>query len=125
MDDIARVTEQNPLPAFTDESVRRLKDIVGLKNALTGVDIKLTKYTGVRKVWKVVTLARTLGTKAMVGYITETSCVISTALQLSPAVDFANLDDGLLTANDRFRGMEAMKGRIILPNPSGIGIVRI
>lgn len=34
LDDIAWVTGQSPLPIFADESIQRLKDIVGLKDAL-------------------------------------------------------------------------------------------
>ena len=104
LDDIAWVTGQSPLPIFADESIQRLKDIVGLKDAFTGINIKLMKCTGMREAWKMVTLARALGMKVMVGCMTETSCAISAASQLSPAVDFADLDGSLLIANDRFRG---------------------
>ena len=46
LDDIAWVTGQSPLPVFADESVQRLKDIVGLKDVFTGINIKLMKCTG-------------------------------------------------------------------------------
>ena len=66
-----------------------------------------------------------LGMKVMVGCMTETSCAISAASQLSPAVDFADLDGSLLIANDRFKGMEVVKGKITLPDLPGIGVVKI
>ena len=75
--------------------------------------------------WKMVTLARALGMKVMVGCMTETSCAISAASQFSPAVDFADLDGSLLIANDRFKGMEVVKGKITLPDLPGIGVVKI
>lgn len=125
LDDIAWVTGQSPLPIFADESIQRLKDIVGLKDAFTGINIKLMKCTGMREAWKMVTLARALGMKVMVGCMTETSCAISAASQLSPAVDFADLDGSLLIANDRFKGMEVVKGKITLPDLPGIGVVKI
>ncbi len=125
LDDIAWVTGQSPLPVFADESVQRLKDIVGLKDAFTGINIKLMKCTGMREAWKMVTLARALGMKVMVGCMTETSCAISAAAQFSPAVDFADLDGSLLIANDRFKGMEVVKGKITLPDLPGIGVVKI
>ena len=62
---------------------------------------------------------------AMVGCMTETSCACSAAAQLSPAVDFADLDGNLLITNDRFRGVEVVQGRIVLPDRPGIGVVPV
>ena len=80
------------------------------------------KCTGMREAWKMLNLARALDMKVMVGCMTETSCACSAAAQLSPAVDFADLDGNLLIANDRFRGMEVVKGKITLPDLPGIGV---
>ena len=125
LDDIAWVTQQSPLPIFADESIQRLKDVAGLKGAFTGINIKLMKCTGMREAWKMVTLARALDMKVMVGCMTETSCAITAASQFSPAVDFADLDGSLLIANDRFKGMEVVKGKITLPDLPGIGVVKL
>lgn len=123
IDDIAWITRQSPLPIFADEGVQRLKDVVALKGVYTGINIKLMKCTGMREAWKMLNLARALNMKVMVGCMTETSCACSAAAQLSPAVDFADLDGNLLIANDRFRGMEVVKGKIVLPDLPGIGVV--
>ena len=123
IDDIAWITQQSPLPIFADEGVQRLKDVPALKGAYTGINIKLMKCTGMREAWKMLNLARSLDMKVMVGCMTETSCACSAAAQLSPAVDFADLDGNLLIANDRFRGMEVVKGKITLPDLPGIGVV--
>lgn len=125
LDDIAWITQQSPLPVFADESLQRLNDVTALKGAFTGINIKLMKCTGMREGWKMVTLARALGMKVMVGCMTETSCACSAAAQFSPAVDFADLDGNLLIANDRFKGMEVVKGKITLPDLPGIGVVKI
>ena len=123
IDDIAWITQQSPLPIFADEGVQRLEDVPALKGAYTGINIKLMKCTGMREAWKMLNLARALDMKVMVGCMTETSCACSAAAQLSPAVDFADLDGNLLIANDRFRGMEVVKGKITLPDLPGIGVV--
>ncbi|WP_300700818.1 dipeptide epimerase [Bacteroides sp.] len=125
LDDIAWVTQQSPLPIFADESVQRLKDVAALKGAFTGINIKLMKCTGMREGWKMVNLAHALGMRAMVGCMTETSCACSAAAQFSPAVDFADLDGNLLIANDRFKGMEVVRGKITLPDLPGIGVVKL
>ena len=125
IDDIAWVTENSPLPVFADESIQRLADIERIKGAFTGINIKLMKCTGMREAWKMLTTARALGMKVMIGCMTETSCGISAAAQLSPAVDFADLDGNLLISNDRFRGVEVVQGKLCLPHLPGIGVKRI
>ena len=122
LDDTAWLTERSPLPIFADESVQRLKDIPSLVGAFNGINIKLMKCTGMREAWKMVTLSRALGMKVMVGCMTETSCAVSAAAQLSPAVDFADLDGNLLISNDHFRGVQVISGKLTLPDAPGIGI---
>lgn len=120
--DIAWLTERSPLPIFADEAIQRLADIRRVEDAYTGINIKLMKCTGMREAWKMLTYARARGLKVMVGCMTETSCAVSAAAQLSPAVDFADLDGNLLIANDRFTGMQVVNGKITLPDRPGIGI---
>ena len=123
LDDTAWLTERSPLPIFADESVQRLRDIPALAGAFSGINIKLMKCTGMREAWKMVTLTRALGMRVMVGCMTETSCAVSAAAQLSPAVDFADLDGNLLISNDRFQGVQVVDGRLTLPDRPGIGLV--
>jgi L-alanine-DL-glutamate epimerase-like enolase superfamily enzyme len=125
LDDTAWVTEQSPLPIFADESVQRLRDVMPLKDAFTGINIKLMKCTGMHEAWKMITLARAIGMRVMVGCMTETSCAVSAAAQLSPIVDFADLDGNLLISNDRFEGMLVINGKITLPDRSGIGVKKL
>ncbi|MBR0223621.1 MAG: dipeptide epimerase, partial [Bacteroidales bacterium] len=122
LDDSAWLTERSPLPIFADESVQRLADVRRLSGAFSGINIKLMKCTGMREAHKMVTLARALGMKVMLGCMTETSCAVSAAAQLSPAVDFADLDGNLLISNDRFSGVGLSEGRLVLPSDPGIGV---
>lgn len=124
-DDIAWLTERSPLPIFADEAIQRLKDIKNVAGAYSGINIKLMKCTGMHEAWKMLNYARAIGMKVMVGCMTETSCAVSAAAQLSPAVDFADLDGNLLISNDRFKGMEVVKGKITLPDRPGIGVVKL
>jgi len=122
IEDLAWLTERSPLPIFADESVQRLRDVAPLKGVVHGINIKLMKCTGMREAWKMVTLARALDMKVMVGCMTETSCAVSAAAQFSPAVDFADLDGNLLIDNDRFSGVKVEKGRLRLTEAPGIGV---
>ncbi len=123
LDENAWITENSPLPTFADEAIQRLKDIPSIKGAYTGINIKLMKCTGMREAWKMANYAHAEGMRVMVGCMTETSCAVSAAAQLSPVVDFADLDGNLLISNDRFEGMTVVKGKITLPDRPGIGIV--
>ena len=123
LDDIAWITERSPIPVFADESVQRLADIPRLAGAFSGINIKLMKCTGMREAHRMVELSRALGLKVMVGCMTETSCAISAAAQLSPAVDFADLDGNLLISNDIFDGVKVQSGHLVLPDRPGIGVV--
>lgn len=125
IDDTAWLSERSPLPIFADESIQRLKDVAAQKGVFTGINIKLMKCTGMREAWKMLTLARALDMRVMIGCMTETSCACSAAAQLSPAVDFADLDGNLLIANDRFKGMEVIGGKITIPDLPGIGVVKL
>lgn len=121
-DDNAWITERSPLPIFADEAIQRLADVPSVKGIYHGINIKLMKCTGMREAWKMVNYARAEGMKVMIGCMTETSCAVSAAAQLSPAVDFADLDGNLLITNDPFRGMEVVDGKITLSDLPGIGL---
>ena len=123
LDDNAWITERSPLPVFADEAVQRLADIPGIKGAYHGINIKLMKCTGMREAWKMANYAKAEGMRVMVGCMTETSCAVSAASQLSPLADFADLDGNLLITNDLFDGIQVIDGKITLPDRPGIGVM--
>lgn len=125
LDNTAWLTANSPLPIYADESVQRLADMERLKGVFSGINIKLMKCTGMREAWKMIELAPSLGLDVMLGCMTETSCAISAAAQLSPAVKFADLDGALLISNDCFTGTKIIDGRITLNNSVGLGISKV
>ncbi len=124
-DDHAWLTERSPLPILADESCQRLTDIQSIKGAYNGIVIKLMKCTGMREAHKMITVARSLNMKIMLGCMTETSCAISGASHLSPMVDWADLDGMLLIKNDPFTGTTVKDGKLILSDGAGIGVKKI
>ncbi|GGH02632.1 muconate cycloisomerase [Parapedobacter pyrenivorans] len=122
-DDNAWLTERSPIPTIGDEAVQRLDDVRKAFGVYHGINIKLMKCTGMREANQMAVLARALGMKVMLGCMTETSCAISAAAQLSPIADWADLDGALLTTNDIYRGMEVVNGKVALPARPGIGII--
>lgn len=122
IDDMAWLTEQSPLPTFADESCQRLEDILRLKDVFNGINIKLMKCTGMREAREMITVANACGLKLMIGCMTETSCGIAAAAQLSPQMKFADLDGNLLITNDVFTGTKLVNGKVMLNNEPGIGV---
>lgn len=125
LDDTGWLRERSPLPLIADESLQRISDIPRLRGCFDGINIKLMKTTGLREAHKCITLARALGLKVMLGCMTETSCAISAAAQLSPLVDWADLDGALLIKNDPFDGARILDGKVTLPDRPGIGAVKL
>ncbi|MBL7972749.1 MAG: dipeptide epimerase [Prolixibacteraceae bacterium] len=122
IDDMAWLTENSPLPTVGDESVQRLPDVGKAKGVYSGINIKLMKCTGMREAHQMLTLARSLNMKVMIGCMTETSCAISAAAQLSPKCDWADLDGNLLISNDPYSGIQVVDGKVTLIDKPGIGI---
>lgn len=114
--------ERSPLPVYADESVQRYADIEKVKDCFHGINIKLMKCTGMNEASRMIKLARELNLKVLIGCMSETSCAVSAAAQLSPLADHADLDGALLIKNDLFSGIKFMNGKIILNDLPGIGV---
>lgn len=125
IDDMAWLTEHSPLPTFGDEAVQRIPDVIKAHGVYSGINIKLMKCTGLREAHKMIDLARSLGMQVMLGCMTETSCGISAVSQLSPGVEWADLDGNLLIKNDPFEGTKVVDGKVVLNDKPGIGISKV
>ncbi|OFY86333.1 MAG: dipeptide epimerase [Bacteroidetes bacterium RIFCSPLOWO2_12_FULL_35_15] len=124
VDDAFWLYERSPLPLFADESIQRFADIDKVKNCFHGINIKLMKCTGIFEANRMISYARQLNLKILIGCMTETSCAVSAAAQLSPLVDYADLDAPLLIKNNFFDGIEFINGKITLNDLPGIGVVQ-
>lgn len=123
IDEHAWLRERSPLPIIADEAFQRITDIARFKDVYDGINIKLMKSTGMREAYKMVTLARALDMKIMVGCMTETSCAVTAAAHLAPIIDWADLDGNLLISNDLFDGIKIVDGQVTIPDRPGIGVI--
>lgn len=124
LDDLAWLTEHSPLPIIGDEGVQRLPDVKKAWGVYSGINVKLMKCTGLREAQQMLITAKSLGMKLMIGCMTETSCAISAAAQLSTLVDWADLDGNLLINNDVYDGVTVNNGKITFANRPGIGVIK-
>jgi L-alanine-DL-glutamate epimerase and related enzymes of enolase superfamily len=122
VDDNAWLTQNSPLPIIADEAIQTINDFRNVQGAYSGINVKLMKCGGLRSAYILIKMARSLGMKVMIGCMTETSCAVSAAAQLSPLADWADLDGNLLIDNDVFEGVTVNDGKITLNERPGIGI---
>ena len=125
VDDTAWLTENSPLPIIADEAFQTIGDFKKVRGVYSGINIKLMKCGGLHSAYIMIKMARALDMKVMIGCMTETSCAVTAAAQLSPLVDWADLDGNLLVDNDVFKGILIKDGKIVLPYTPGIGISKI
>lgn len=124
LDETAWLRERSPLPIVADEFLQRLQDVPRAYGAYDAINIKLMKSTGMHEAYQMASTARAMGMKLMIGCMTETSCAISAAAQLSPMCEWADLDGNLLISNDCYDGVKIIDGRITLNDLPGIGVVK-
>jgi len=123
VDDLAWLTQNSPLPVIADEAVQTVSDMHKIEGVYSGINIKLMKCGGLRSAFTMANMARSMGMKVMIGCMTETSCAVTAAAQLSPMADWADLDGNLLIDNDIFTGITIVDGKVMLPDRPGIGIL--
>ncbi len=112
------------IPVIADEACQHASDIPRLKEAYDGVNVKLDKSGGMLEGYRMIQIAKALGMKTMLGCMISSSVSVTAAAHLSPLVDYADLDGNLLISNDPFHGVLVEKGKLILPDRPGLGLIK-
>ncbi|HEX8392447.1 MAG TPA: dipeptide epimerase [Longimicrobium sp.] len=117
------VRDHSPLPIIADESVENATDVAKLAGVVDGVNIKLSKCGSLREAIRIVQAARAHNMKVMLGCMIESTLGIAAAVQLTPLVDYVDLDGAALLAHDPFDGpgIEA-DGRVRFNAEPGLGV---
>ncbi len=121
IDETRWLAERVSLPLFADESVETIDDIPSLSGAFSGINIKLMKCGGITAALGLIESAREHGLMVMLGCTIESSIGITAGAQISPLVDYADLDGNILIANDPAVGVVVEGGKLILPEGPGLG----
>jgi L-alanine-DL-glutamate epimerase-like enolase superfamily enzyme len=117
------IRERSPIPIVTDEDSKDASDLAALIDCVDGVNVKLCKTGGIRGALAMIATARALGFKVMLGCMVESAICTTAAAQISPLVDWADLDGPFLTASDPFAGVGYARGKLVLPDGPGLGVV--
>lgn len=116
------VRERAPLPIIADESCVTVEDIPRIAECVDGINIKLMKCGGISHALKMIHVARAHHLKVMIGCMIESSLAITAAAQITPLVDYADLDGNLLIDNDPYVGVKVEQGKLVLPDGPGLGV---
>lgn len=119
---MAAVFADSALPIIADESCRSPADVQRCRECFHGVNVKLMKCGGLTPAREMLSHARRLGLKTMLGCMTESTVGISAAAQLLPLADYADLDGAALLAQDSAHGVKVECGRCIFPPENGVGV---
>ena len=111
------------IPLMADESCATEDDIERCADGFDAINIKLAKCGGLTPARRMIEHARGLGLGVMVGCMTETTVGISAIAQLLPLADYADIDGAVLVARDVADGVRLERGRPVLPDTPGTGVV--
>ncbi|MCU0227415.1 MAG: dipeptide epimerase [Bryobacterales bacterium] len=120
--DMNWIRERVSIPVIADEACLRPEDVPRLAPYFDGVNVKVDKCGGLQEALRMIHMARALGLKVMIGCMVSSSVAITAAAQLSPLVDYADLDGNLLIANDPYTGVVVRAGKLLLPLRPGLGL---
>jgi L-Ala-D/L-Glu epimerase len=114
--------ENSPLPLIADESCVSEYDVEKCKGYFHGINIKLTKCSGMTPALRMIKNARSLGMQVMVGCMNESSIGTGAIAQLLPMLDYVDMDGPLLLAEDVAKGVKFDNGKIIYGDGYGLGV---
>ncbi len=117
----AEVFKHSVLPIVADESCIEEEDVLKCHNYFHGVNIKLMKCGGITPALRMITQAKSLGLKTMVGCMTESTIGISAIAHLLPFLDYVDMDGALLLEKDIAIGVSIDFGKTIYSKENGIG----
>lgn len=107
---------------MADEDCQDITFLEKLKPHYSSINIKLMKCGGLTPALEMITEAKKLGYKIMLGCMTESSIGISAGCAIAGLLDFADLDGANLISNDYATGSFVDNGKIILSEKPGLGI---
>jgi L-alanine-DL-glutamate epimerase-like enolase superfamily enzyme len=123
---MAQLKSVSVLPLFADESCVFEKDVAVCANYFHGINIKLTKCSGLTPALRMIKEAKALGMKVMMGSMNESVIGSAAIAQFLPQLDYVDMDGPLLMTELNGIGLdynlENNKGKIRPLTKPGLGV---
>ncbi len=114
--------KESALPLYADEACVAETDVEKCYGHFHGINIKLTKCSGITPARRMITKARELKMQVMIGCMNESSVGSAAIAQLAPLLDKVDMDGPLLLSEDVAEGVGFDFGKIIYNDKPGLGI---
>lgn len=116
--------DKSPLPLYADESCVSEQDVEKCHNYFHGINIKLTKCSGLTPALRMITKARELDMGVMVGSMNESTIGSAAIAHLAGLIDYMDADGPMLLKEDIATGLFYQSdGRIITADAPGLGMM--
>ncbi|MEP7317469.1 MAG: dipeptide epimerase [Panacibacter sp.] len=114
--------EKSSLPLFADESCVFESDVEKCTGHFHGINIKLTKCSGITPAIRMIKKARELNLKVMMGCMNESTIGSAAIAQFLPQLDYVDMDGPLLLKEDTAAGILYDFGKVTVTSKPGLGI---
>jgi L-alanine-DL-glutamate epimerase-like enolase superfamily enzyme len=111
-DNMAILYKASPIPLIADEACVHENDVEKCAGHFHGINIKLTKCSGITPARRMIKKANELGLKVMLGCMNESTIGTAAMIHLAPSVNFLDADGPLLLAKDLGTGLQYDSGQI-------------
>jgi L-alanine-DL-glutamate epimerase-like enolase superfamily enzyme len=119
---MAILFKESVLPLFADEACVFENDVEKCKHHFHGINIKLTKCSGITPALRMIKRAKELDLKVMIGCMNESTVGSAAIAHLLPLIDFVDMDGPLLLEEDVATGIQYEYGKIMYSDAPGLGI---
>ena len=114
--------QESIIPLFADESCVFEQDVQRCQHHFHGINIKLTKCSGLTPARRMIAKGRELGLKIMMGSMNESSIGAAAVGNFLPQLDYVDMDGPLLLSQDLATGIIFNNGAVRLEGTSGLGV---
>jgi len=121
-DAVLKLRSHTDIPIIADESCVGLKDLEKCKDVYSGINIKLTKCSGITPALEMIKKARSYNLKIMLGCMNESTIGTAALGHLAPLVDYLDADGPLLLKEDIATGIAYKDHQLLVSNLPGLGI---
>lgn len=114
--------QHSALPLLADESCVFEQDVEKCAGHFHGINIKLTKCSGITPAIRMIQKARKLNMKVMMGSMNESTIGSAAIGNFLPQLDYVDMDGPLLLSEDKAAGIIFDNGMVHLSGKPGLGI---
>lgn len=121
-EDMRVLYERSSLPLYADEACVFEQDVEKCVGHFHGINIKLTKCSGITPALRMIKDAKKKNLRIMIGCMNESTIGSAAVAHLAPFIDHVDVDGPLLLEEDVATGLGYDYGKLIYNNQPGLGV---